>query len=113
VAVSAGCFLVKGDDNIALKAMDTRTQKSPPHVSIDSSNGDWTGQVGDVLVEQCALWNDHGGSAMEIGYETRTATISNITFRDIDVMAGSRMTPSTTSASAGATSSTPTRWACL
>jgi hypothetical protein len=42
--------------------------------------------VFDVKVEHCAFWNDLAGNAMEIGFETRCQSISDITFRDIDVM---------------------------
>lgn len=81
------CFLRNGDDNIAIKALDVRGNASACQISGGEFCGDWTGPVEDVLVERCAFYNDRGGTAMEIGYETRTDRISNITFRDIDVMA--------------------------
>lgn len=81
------CFLLNGDDCIAVKAMDVNTQKNPPVVGLNEFSGDWTGPVEDLLVEDCAFFNDHGGTAMEVGYETRTSRISGVTFRNIDVMA--------------------------
>lgn len=82
-----GCFLRNGDDNIAIKALDVRRLASACQASFGDFDGNWTGPVEDVLVEGCAFYNDRGGSAMEIGYETRTDHIRNIVFRDIDVMA--------------------------
>lgn len=82
-----GCFLRNGDDNIAIKALDVGRLASPCQASAGRFSGDWTGAVEDVTVEGCQLYNDRGGSAMEIGYETRTDHIRRITFRNIDVMA--------------------------
>ncbi len=82
-----GCFLRNGDDNIAIKALDVRRLANSCQSSFGDFDGNWTGPVEDVLVEGCAFYNDRGGSAMEIGYETRTDHIRNIVFRDIDVMA--------------------------
>lgn len=81
------CFLRNGDDNIAIKALHVRGNASACQDSAGDFSGDWTGPVEDVLVEDCAFYNDCGGAAMEIGYETRTDRISNITFRNIDIMA--------------------------
>jgi hypothetical protein len=39
-----------------------------------------------VLVQRCVCWNDHAGNVFEIGFETRCARISGITFRDCDVI---------------------------
>ncbi len=82
-----GCFLRNGDDNIALKALDVRKLASSCQQSAGTFVGDWTGPVEDILVEGCRLYNDRGGTAMEVGYETRTDHIRRITFRNIDVMA--------------------------
>lgn len=81
------CFLLNSDDNIAIKALDRNPDPQSPMVRRYNFNGDWTGTVQNVLVENCSFYNDHGGSAMEIGYETRTDFIRNIVFRKIDVMA--------------------------
>lgn len=82
-----GCFLRNGDDNIAIKALDVKGDADPSQDSAGEFDGDWTGPVHDIRVENCAFYNDHGGCAMEIGYETRTDRISDIVFRNIDVMA--------------------------
>jgi len=82
-----GCFMINGDDNIAVKAMNVKAQANPCQVPNGTFNGDWGGEVSDLLVEGCAFYNDHGGAAMEIGYETRTERMRRIVFRDIDVMA--------------------------
>ena len=62
-----GCFIRTKDDCIAVKA-------------------DGSGVVCGVDVSQCVLWNAEWGNAMEIGYETRCAEISDIRFHDIDVI---------------------------
>ena len=42
--------------------------------------------VKNILVEHCVLWNAEPGNAVEIGYEVRCDEISNITFRDLDIV---------------------------
>jgi hypothetical protein len=81
------CLLVNGDDNIAIKAMDLKTQLTDCMHGEEGVDGDWTGTVEDILVEGCVCYNDHGGTAMEIGYETRTDLIHRVVFRDMDVVA--------------------------
>lgn len=82
-----GCMLHNGDDNIAIKAIYRNPgQGDRPEVS-GRENDDWNGTVEDVTVAHCSFYNIHGGSAMEIGYETSTDHIRNIRFEDIDVLA--------------------------
>lgn len=82
-----GCILHNGDDNIAIKAI----HQNPGHtdrVAVPGREGeDWDGPVEDVSVSRCIFYNTHGGSAMEIGYETSTDHIRGIRFEDIDVLA--------------------------
>ena len=40
----------------------------------------------NILVEHCVLWNAEPGNAVEIGYEVRCDEISDITFRDLDIV---------------------------
>ncbi len=80
------CFLRNGDDNFAIKALNVKSGAYPGQSSAGNYRGDWDAAVGEILIERCAIYNDHGGTAMEIGYETRTERIANVTFRDIDVM---------------------------
>lgn len=42
--------------------------------------------VKNILVEHCVLWNAEPGNAVEIGYEVRCDEISDITFRDLDIV---------------------------
>jgi len=70
------CYLRCNDDCIAIKS-----------VNYPGDQRDWRRDVEDVVVESCILHNDHAGNAMEIGFETRCARISDIAFRDIDVVA--------------------------
>ncbi len=77
-----GCCLHNGDDNIAIKATTNRSENPdcPP-------GRDWVGTVENVLVSNCLFYNIHGGTAMEIGYETTTEHIRNIRFENNDVLA--------------------------
>ncbi len=74
----SGCILHNGDDNIAIKALNDNPGQNHER---------WNGNVEDVTVSRCIFYNTHGGSAMEIGYETSTEHIRNIRFEDIDVLA--------------------------
>lgn len=81
-----GCCLHNGDDNIAIKAIHNRAGEDD-RVPVGFPDEDWKGTVEDVIVSGCIFFNIHGGSAMEIGYETSTDHIRNIRFEDIDVIA--------------------------
>lgn len=82
-----GCMLHNGDDNIAIKAIFRNPGQGDRAVVPGRENEDWNGTVEDVVVSGCSFYNIHGGSAMEIGYETSTDHIRNIRFSDIDVLA--------------------------
>jgi polygalacturonase len=71
-----GCFTRTKDDCVAVKAF--------PFKDVQPQPGQF--DVADVLIEKCVFWNAEWGNALEIGYETRTETISNVTFRDCDVI---------------------------
>jgi polygalacturonase len=71
-------MLHNGDDNIAIKALNDNPGQN---------HENWNNPVEDVVVSSCAFYNIHGGSAMEIGYETSTESIRNVRFDDIDVLA--------------------------
>jgi len=70
------CFLRNNDDCIAVKA-----------VSLSDVTLDWRRDIHNVLAQRCVLLNAECGNAMEIGFETRTESIRNITFRDCDIIA--------------------------
>ena len=74
------CFLRNNDDCVAIKAV--HYQQPNEHRT------DWRQDVERILIEQCTLYNDRAGNVMEIGYDTQTEWIRDITFRDIDVLAG-------------------------
>lgn len=75
----SGCFLRNNDDNIAIKSVSYHKR---PH----DSYRDWRANVDDVEITDCVFANDKGGSAMEIGFELQCDTVSNIVFRNIDVL---------------------------
>ncbi|MDF3059608.1 MAG: Endopygalactorunase-like protein [Rariglobus sp.] len=83
----SGCILHNGDDNIAIKAIRDNPGHTDRVVVPGRENDDWDGPVEDVVVSRCIFFNTHGGSAMEIGYETSTEHIRDIRFEDIDVLA--------------------------
>ena len=61
-----GCLLRTNDDCIAVK----------------SHNSD----VKNVTVKNCIMWNERWGNALEIGYETRCESISEIYFENNDLI---------------------------
>lgn len=81
-----GCCLHNGDDNIAIKAISNKSGQDE-RVPLGFPDEDWKGTVEDVVVSGCIFYNIHGGSAMEIGYETSTDHIRDIRFENIDVLA--------------------------
>lgn len=81
-----GCCLHNGDDNIAIKAICNKSGQDD-RVPLGFPDEDWKSTVEDVIVSGCSFYNIHGGSAMEIGYETSTDHIRNIRFENIDVIA--------------------------
>jgi hypothetical protein len=78
-----GCCLHNGDDNIAIKAIDFSANLSHP----GEPDENFSAPVENIRVSHCMFHNHHGGSTMEIGYETRTSHIRNVRFEHIDVFA--------------------------
>jgi len=80
-------FFRNNDDCVAIKAIDPRDPNAPDRVyGAPRYLVDWRRDVSDVLVEKCVMYNDKAGNALEIGFETRTGSISDITFRDLDII---------------------------
>ena len=77
------CFVRTFDDSICMKGLDFNL------LNVLGDNMQLNGKKYDVfknvLVEDCVVWNDWG-HALEIGAETRATEISNITFRNCDVI---------------------------
>jgi glycosyl hydrolase family 28 len=67
------CFARTKDDCVAVKA-----------VSYHDVSGD--SDVRNVRVENCVFWNAEWGNAIEIGYETRCDCMSDILFRNLDII---------------------------
>jgi hypothetical protein len=74
------CFLLNNDDCIAVKSH----YGHHPHARYE----DWRGDVRHVEVRDCVFLNARAGNVMEIGFELQTDSISDITFRNIDVLSG-------------------------
>lgn len=74
----ADCCLRNNDDCIVLKSKNITGDPARDAV--------WLRDVENVLVERCILWNAQCGNAMEIGFELSTERVSNIVFRDCDVL---------------------------
>ena len=74
------CFLLNNDDCIAVKSH----YGHHPHARYK----DWRRDVRNVEVRNCVFLNAQAGNVMEIGFELQTDSISDITFRNIDVLSG-------------------------
>lgn len=69
------CFIQTKDDCIAIKAGVNYFTKFNSSYTVD-----------DIVVQNSVLWNGVWGNGLEIGFETRTDTIKNITFRNCDLI---------------------------
>lgn len=67
------CFIRAKDDCIAVKAL----------TGFHPRGGE---PVRNLLIQNCTFWNADYGNALEIGYETRCDSMSDITFRNCDVI---------------------------
>jgi len=72
-AVVEDCFLRCADDCVAVKATSYRHE---------CGNSD----VENIRVRRCVCWNAHPGNALEIGYETRCDSMSDIAFENCDII---------------------------
>lgn len=70
-----GCFIRTKDDCIAVKSGVNYYTK------FNSSFN-----VNNILIQNSVMWNGAWGNALEIGFETRTDTIQNVTFRNCDLI---------------------------
>ena len=71
--VVRNCFVRANDDCISIKAEEFQD----PSGCADVKN---------ILVEDCIFWNAEFGNTLEIGYETRCDEISDVVFRNCDVV---------------------------
>ncbi len=71
-------FLRCNDDCVVLKSMGERSYY--PNEQMIAGN------VDNILVENCVLWNMAWGNALEIGFELRSKEVKNIIFRDCDII---------------------------
>lgn len=69
------CFIQTKDDCIAIKSGVNYFTDFNSSINVD-----------DIVVQNSVMWNGVWGNALEIGFETRTDTIQNITFRDCDLI---------------------------
>jgi polygalacturonase len=68
-------FIRTKDDCVAIKSVYYRWM-----------TGDGIGDVKNVIVQNSVLWNGVWGNGLEIGFETRAESISDIVFRDNDLI---------------------------
>ena len=71
--VLRNCFIRANDDCISIKAVEFQD----PSGCTD---------VRHILVEDCLFWNAEFGNTLEIGYETRCDEITDVVFRNCDVV---------------------------
>jgi len=69
------CFIRTKDDCIAIKSGVNYFTKFNSSFTVD-----------DVVVQNSVMWNGAWGNALEIGFETRTDTIKNVTFKNCDLI---------------------------
>lgn len=69
------CFIQSKDDCIAVKAGVNYFTDFSSDIRVDS-----------VMIQNSVFWNGVWGNALEIGFETRTDTMQNITFRNCDII---------------------------
>ena len=83
----SNCFLRTFDDSICVKGFDCYYDGDVAQaVHKAMYRGGKTYDVfKDVLIENCVIWNDWG-KCLEIGAETKAEEISNITFRNCDLI---------------------------
>jgi hypothetical protein len=70
-----GCFIRTKDDCIAIKGGVGYFSKFDTGANVD-----------DIVVQNSVLWNGVWGNGLEIGFETRSDTINNILFKNIDLI---------------------------
>lgn len=83
----ADCFIRTFDDSICIKGFDCYYE-GDVEAAVRAAmyrNGESYDVFRDVLVERCTVWNDWG-KCLEIGAETRAEEITDITFRDCDII---------------------------
>ena len=69
------CFIRTKDDCIAIKSGVNYFTKFNSSFTVD-----------DVVVQNSVMWNGAWGNALEIGFETRSDTIKNVTFKNCDLI---------------------------
>lgn len=69
------CFIQSKDDCIAIKSGVNYFTDFNSSINVD-----------DIVVQNSVMWNGVWGNTLEIGFETRTDTIQNITFRNCDLI---------------------------
>lgn len=69
------CFIRTKDDCIAVKSGVNYFTKFNSNFIVDK-----------VVVQNCVLWNGVWGNGLEIGFETRSDTIKNVTFKNCDLI---------------------------
>jgi len=73
-------FYRTNDDPIVIKAASFKKNAFYPNPMIQNQN------VRNILIEGCTIWNMSWGNVFEIGYELRCERVSDIIFRDCDVL---------------------------
>lgn len=70
-----GCFIRTKDDCIAVKSGVNYYTKFNSSMNVNN-----------ILVQNSVMWNGAWGNGLEIGFETRSDSIQNVTFRNCDLL---------------------------
>jgi hypothetical protein len=65
---------------------DVFVRSEDDSICIKSNKFGYCGDVEDILIRDSVIWNGLSGNAIDIGYETDTDHIRDITFRNLDII---------------------------
>ncbi len=67
-------------DNVFIRTIDDAIALKAKYI------GGERNQTTDVTIQNSTIWNEDAGNALEIGFETLTDQMKNLTFRNIDII---------------------------
>lgn len=74
------CFFRNNDDNIVLKCWAYSKEKYA--VAVAEKGPD----MRNIIIKNCTFWNMPWGNSLEIGFELKCNKVTDVTFKDIDII---------------------------